>query len=218
MLEYARRCGAKRFLFVSSGEVYGRMPEGTEAFREEDAGFVDLQSPRSAYPNGKRAGETLCAAYTAEYGLETVAARPCHTFGATMTGSDSRAASQFLREAAAGRPVVLKSEGLQERSWCYAADCAAALLTILTEGRSMQAYNVADSASRATIAALAEWIAEAAGVPLVREKPESANAGTPIPRQVLSSEKLEALGWRARFSLQEGIGRTLTALREAGKP
>ena len=82
----------------------------------------------------------------------------------------------------------------------------------------MQAYNVAAGASRATIAALAEWIAEAAGVPLVREKPESANAGTPIPRQVLSSEKLEALGWRARFSLQEGIGRTLTALREAGKP
>ena len=82
----------------------------------------------------------------------------------------------------------------------------------------MQAYNVAAGASRATIAALAEWIAEAAGVPLVRAKPVSADAGAPIPRQVLSSEKLEALGWRARFSLQEGIGRTLTALREAGKP
>ena len=220
LLEYARRCGAKRFLFVSSGEVYGRMPEGTEAFREEDAGFVDPQSPRSAYPNGKRAGETLCAAYTAEYGLETVAARPCHTFGATMTGSDSRAASQFLREAAAGRPVVLKSEGLQERSWCYAADCAAALLTILTEGRSMQAYNVACGTSQATIAALAEWIAETAGVPLIRENPQLATAvqGTPIQRQVLSPKKLDSLGWKACFSLNEGITRTLLTLQEMQFP
>ena len=193
---------------------------GTEAFREEDAGFVDPQNPRSSYPNGKRAGETLCAAYTAEYGLETVAARPCHTFGATMTGSDSRAASQFLREAATGRPVVLKSEGRQERSWCCAADCAAALLTILTEGRSMQAYNVACGTSQATIAALAEWIAETAGVPLIRENPQLATAvqGTPIQRQVLSPKKLDSLGWKACFSLNEGITRTLLTLQEMQFP
>ena len=217
LLEYARQCGAKRFLFVSSGEVYGRMPDQSEAFREEEAGFIDPMSLRAAYPNGKRAGETLCAAYSAEYGLNTVVARPCHTFGATMTERDSRAASQFLREAAAGRPVVLNSAGLQERSWCCAADCAAALVTLLTEGRCAEAYNVADSASHATIAELAARIAEAAGVPLLKETagPLAGIPASPIPRQVLSDGKLKSLGWRARFTLQEGIARTLAALRES---
>lgn len=216
LLRYAKRCGAKRFLFISSGEVYGRMPDDAVAFREEDVGYVDPMSPRSAYPNGKRAGETLCAAYSAEYGLDTVVARPCHTFGATMTERDSRAASQFLREAAAGRPVVLNSAGLQERSWCCATDCTSALLTILTEGKCAEAYNVADDASHATIAELAARIAAAAGVPLERRMtgPPAELPASPVPRQVLSGEKLKALGWRARFTLEEGIARTLSALRE----
>ena len=78
LLDYARTHGAKRFLFVSSGEVYGQGASDVEAYTEEYSGYVDYLSVRSCYPAGKRTAETLCCAYTSQYGLDTVIVRPSH--------------------------------------------------------------------------------------------------------------------------------------------
>ena len=205
-----------RLLFVSSGEMYGQMPAGAPPFVETDCGTVDHSSPRACYPAGKRAAEVLCQAYRQEYGVDSVIARPCHLYGPTMTSSDSRAIAQFVRNAVARAPIVLKSEGLQDRTWCYVTDAAAALLYILLRGQSGEAYNVADARSRATVRAMAEKTAAAGGTQVVFAQPDAAEkAGfTPITHAVLSAEKLMALGWAPGVRLEEGLRATVRILRE----
>ncbi len=118
VLELARACGARRALMVSTGEVYGRGAPEDLPFREEFEGAIDILSPRACYPMGKRAAETLCAAYRQQYAVDSVIARPCHIYGPTANARDNRASTQFLADAAAGRPIVMKSPGLHCAPTC----------------------------------------------------------------------------------------------------
>lgn len=215
LLEYARSHGTKRLLYVSSGEVYGQGDVSLDSFEESYSGYVDPTSPRSCYPASKRATETLCASYTKQYGLETVIVRPCHTFGPVITENDSRANAQFIRNALNGEDIVLKSPGTQMRSYCYVADCVSAIITVLLSGQAGKAYNSANSKARITIAGLATVIASCVGRRVVYAAPETEEISnqTPIAKQVLSSAKIEALGWKGHFSVEEGISHTIAIIK-----
>lgn len=215
LLEYGRYCGARRFLYVSSGEVYGRGDEGMAEFEETYAGYVDALSSRSCYPTGKRAAENLCAAYTGQFGTQTVIVRPCHTYGPRFTASDSRAHVQFIRNVINDEDIVLKSAGTQMRSYIYVADCASAMLTALSRGQSGEAYNIANAEARITIAGFAQTLAEVSGKRVVFALPDEEDMAnrTPIPNQVLSSRKIEALGWRGSYTVKRGIEHTLRILQ-----
>ena len=214
MLDYGVTHGMQRFLFVSSGEVYGQGE--AEAYDEGFSGYVDPLSARSCYPNGKRVAETLCAAYAKQYGANIVVGRPCHTYGPNVTRSDNRANVQFVNNVLKGEDIVLKSAGLQVRSYCYVADCASAILTILLKGERDQAYNIANPDSVVSIAGFAKEVAEQAGRKLVYESPDSVALAerTPINRQVLDARKLCRLGWTGNYTLEKGISHTLGVLRE----
>ena len=161
LMEYGLTHGMKRFLYVSSGEVYG---EGDgRVFTEDYSGYVDCTKPRSCYPTSKRAAETLCVSYAAEYGADVVIARPCHVYGPHFTEQDNRVYAQFIRNVLRGEDIVMKSTGEQFRSWCYVVDCASALLHILLKGGSGEAYNIADANSNISIRELAETIAKIGG-------------------------------------------------------
>ncbi|MBO5204838.1 MAG: NAD-dependent epimerase/dehydratase family protein [Prevotella sp.] len=178
LLDYGRNHGMERLLYVSSGEVYGS-DNGEKLWREEDSGYVDTMTPRACYPSSKRAAETLCVAYAAQYGLDVVVARPCHTYGANFTESDNRAYAQFMRNVVNGEDIVLNSDGSQYRSWIYVKDCAEALRTILYKGVSGTAYNVADEQSCVTIKELAELIAKAGGRNVIIQKTMPHSQDTP---------------------------------------
>ena len=215
LLDYGRANGMRRFLYVSSGEVYGQCEQMSEAYSESFSGYVDSMSTRSCYPNGKRAAETLCVAYAKQYGLDIVVGRPCHTYGPNVTDADNRANVQFMNDVLRGEDIVLKSAGLQERSYCYVADCVTALLTILINGENMEAYNVSNSESIVTIAGFANEVAEQAGRKVKYVEPDAVSIAerTPISRQVLDSNKLLQLGWRGQYPLKKGISHTLNILR-----
>lgn len=214
LLEYGRLHGVKRFCYVSSGEIYGQGDPGLIFFDEEYSGYVDPTSPRSCYPVSKRAAETLCVSYSKQHGVETVIVRPCHTYGPGMTDTDSRAHAQFIRNVLKGEDIVLKSSGSQMRSYCYIADCATAVLTVLLHGNSGEAYNSANPDSQITIAGLAQIIARNAGRKVVFTNPDTGDMAnrTPIMKQVLSSDKIEGLGWKGRYTVEKGIAHTLAIL------
>ena len=212
LMNYGLHHGLKRFLFVSSGEVYG---EGDgRVFTEDYSGYVDPTSPRSCYPSSKRAAETLCVSYGAEYGVETVIARPCHTYGPHFTESDNRVYAQFIRNVLNGEDIVMKSTGEQFRSWCYVVDCVSALLYILLKGENGQAYNIADENSNITIKELAEIIAEIGGKKVVIELPsEIEKTGfNVVAKSIFSTKKLEALGWNVERNMKDNINCTLQTL------
>jgi nucleoside-diphosphate-sugar epimerase len=214
LLEYGRKHNTKRFCYISSGEVYGQGDMGLDSFVEEYSGHVDPLPSRSCYPNSKRATETLCASYSRQYGLEIIIVRPCHTYGAGFTEEDSRANAQFFRNVLRGEDIVMKSAGQQMRSYCYVADCASCIITALINGNSGEAYNSANPVSRITIAGLAEEIAKAAGRKVVFEDPSASELAnqTPIAKQVLSSDKIEKLGWKGHYTVKEGVSHTLAIL------
>ena len=88
--------------------------------------------------------ENLCSSYWKQYGIESVIVRPCHTYGPCMTETDNRAHAQFFHNAIKGENIVLKSSGIQMRSYNYVADCVSALLSVLVQGNSGESYNLAN--------------------------------------------------------------------------
>lgn len=203
----------KRFLFVSSGEVYGE--SDGRIFTEDYSGYVDCMSPRSCYPSSKRAAETLCVSYMSEYGAGVVIARPCHTYGPDFSENDNRVYAQFIRNALRGEDIVMKSTGSQFRSWSYVVDCASAILYILLKGKNGEAYNIADEASNISIRELAEITASMVGRKVVMEVPdETERKGyNPVSKSVYSVEKLKTLGWQPVTSIKDGIRKTINHLQ-----
>jgi nucleoside-diphosphate-sugar epimerase len=141
-LEFARQCQAKKFLMISSGAVYGRQPPDLTYLPEEYAGAPDPLDPRSAYGEGKRAAELLCALYSKQYGLQTKIAR-CFAFvGPYLSRVAGFAIGDFIQAGLAGTPIQVRGDGTAYRSYLYAADLATWLWTILFRGKPCQPYNV----------------------------------------------------------------------------
>lgn len=212
LLEYGIKHGLKRFVYISSGESYGEGCPGK--WTESDSGYVNPMSARACYPSSKRAAETLCAAYSAQYGVEAMVARLCHTYGPCFTTADNRVYAQFIRNVLSGEDIVLKSKGEQYRSWLYVVDCAAALLYIMVNGKSGEAYNVANAESNITIKRLAEIVAEYAGKKVVYDLPSDIElaGSTPITKAVFDTTKIESLGWKPLFNIKEGIANTIASI------
>ena len=214
MLEAASALCARRFLFASSNEIYGENRGDEELFDEKYLGYIDCNTLRAGYPESKRCGEALCQAYLKQKGLDIVIARLTRSFGPSILPSDTKAMSQFLRKGAARENIVLKSAGNQLYSYTYAADAVTGLLTVLLKGETGQAYNVAEESSDIPLKEIAAIIAEEAGTKVVFDLPDAVEAAgfSKATKARLDGSKLRALGWRARYSLEEGIKRTLECL------
>lgn len=212
LFSYGIQHHLRKLLYVSSGEVYGE-GNGTP-FREEDSGAFDWFSLRACYPSAKRTAETLCVSYASQYQIETSIVRPCHIYGPFFTPKDDRAYAQFIRNVVAGENIVLKSPGLQQRSWCYVVDCAFAILHVLLKGENGNAYNIADSQANVSIREFAGMIASKGGLEVVFELPGQTRENPIISQAFFATEKINDLGWHPQWSLEEGISHTLNTLVE----
>ncbi|MGM9735060.1 MAG: NAD-dependent epimerase/dehydratase family protein [Candidatus Cryptobacteroides sp.] len=209
LLEYGIRHNLKRFIYVSSGEVYGQLDK--DLIAESDSGYVDCTAVRSCYPSSKRACESLCVAYWDEYGVDCRIARPAHIFGPKFTESDNRVYAQFIRNVLAGEDIVMKSDGSQMRSWCYVVDCASAILYIMLKGSPAQAYNICDGRYPTSIRELAMMTAEIAGRKVRMEIPEEneKKGYNPVTKSVFVASKLGGLGWRPQGTMYDNLWKTI---------
>ena len=157
-LDFARVCGARNFLFTSSGSVYGPPPANMTHVAETYEGVRDLAKFRFAHGEGKFIAEALCAAYGEKHGIAAKIAR-CFTFvGPYMELDANYAIGNFIRDGLKGGPIIIQGDGTACRSYMYAADLAIWLWTILFKGESCRPYNVG-SEMPTTILELAEKIA-----------------------------------------------------------
>lgn len=219
LLAFAAEKGAERFAFASSNEIYGENRGDTEKFDESYCGYIDCNTLRAGYPESKRCGEALCQAYIRQKGLDVVIPRLTRSYGPTLLSSDTKAMTQFLHKGISGEDIVLKSAGTQYYSYTYTPDAVGGLLTVLLLGQTGEAYNIADDASDIMLKDLAALIAENAGTKVVFELPDAVESAgfSKATKARLESAKLRRLGWKAQYTIREGIARTMTILRDLQK-
>jgi nucleoside-diphosphate-sugar epimerase len=217
LLETARANPIESFLFISSGQIYGSPSDRFVPTPESYAGEIDPLAERSCYDEAKRFGETLCAIYCRQYGVPARIARPFQVYGPGLAESDKRAFAEFTCLAAAGRPIVLRSDGTARRTYCYLSDATVALWHVLLEGKPLQAYNVGCSEPVLTIRELAELVAGMADPPVKVIQRKSANdrhlAGSPVVTCPDVRKVSRLIGWQPRIGPAEGFQRTLRWLR-----
>jgi nucleoside-diphosphate-sugar epimerase len=215
-LEFAARSGARRFLYTSSGAVYGRQPASMAHVDEDYTGAPDSTSATAAGAEAKRAAEMLCALHAGDR-LQPLIAR-CFAFvGPYLPLSAHLAAGNFLRDALAGGPIQVAGDGTPIRSYLYAADLAIWLWTILLRGQPMRAYNVGSEAP-VSIAALAQAVAADFSPPIDVRIAGRASSDRPPDRYVPGTARARAeLGLSQTIALPDAIRRTTAWHRQPGK-
>lgn len=214
LLDLAHRSRSRRFLFISSGEVYGRVGDLAVPTPEDAYGLVDPVDPRSCYAESKRMGEAMCVAWQVQEGVPTRIARPFHTYGPGMRMDDGRVFADFVADIVHHRDIVMKSDGAAKRAFCYLADATAGLFTVLLRGETARPYNVGNEEAEVSVLELATMLVDLfpeRGLRVVRESrlPGRAYLESPIPRSVPDTTRLRALGWAPATSLREGFFRTV---------
>lgn len=215
VLDYAKNSKAESTLIVSSLKVYGSVYKGNNKLKEQDLGYLDIDSYKNCYAQGKRASETLGCSYSKQFNLNVKIARPAYIYGPASI-DDDRVWAQFISNVVKKQNILLKSNGSALRSFCYVSDTATALLKILLDGKNCTPYNIANPESDVTIRDFAKAAVDAfpeLGLTLSFANPDDEIEPIPSPMsptaEVLDATALNNLGWTAKVNLTEGIRKSV---------
>lgn len=216
LLDYSKEHGTEKVLYISSSEVYGKK-ENNLPFAENEYGSIDLLNPRNSYSISKCAAETLCVSYAEEYDVNVSIVRPGHIYGPTASRTDNRVSSSWAYDVAEGKDIIMKSDGLQTRSYVYCLDCASAIIKVLLRGENKKSYNISNPNSILNIREMAEILCEAANVELKMELPtdEERKSFNPMSNSSLESSSLQSLGWNGCFDAKTGFTNTVNVIKES---
>ena len=191
LLDAALAAGVRRFVHVSTDEVYGSILQG--AFKEADKpeGTGNAASP---YSKSKALADDLARSYAGR--LDVVVVRPTNAFGPWQY--PEKVFPRWVTRALRAQPLLVWGDGLYIRQWLYAADFARAVALVLREGGSGEAYNIGPVHDpEITNLALAGWLAEHLGL----DKDAIQMTGYDRPdhdrRYAVDSSKIRELGWRS---------------------
>ncbi len=169
VLDFARQCGTKRFLYISSGAAYGPPPPDLERIPEDFP-----CRPVTEYGIAKYEAERMCL----DSGTGTVIAR-CFAFtGPYLNRNIHFAIGNFIRDCLENRDIEIKGDGTPFRSYLYADDLVKWLFKILLEGQAGQSYNVG-SDQAVSIRELAETVKR-----VLQSNSKIIIRGTPVPGQL----------------------------------
>ena len=203
LLEQARESGA-RLVHVSTDEVYGDLPPGRRS-RENDP-----LRPSSPYSAAKAGGDLLVLAFVRTYSVDAVITRGSNTYGPYQY--PEKILPLFVTNALDGEPLPLYGDGRQVRDWLYVEDHCAAVELALRAGEPGEVYNVGGGEEvenrEITRRVLELTGADPSLVRRVEDRPGHDR------RYSLDTAKIEALGWRRRWSLADGLPATVAWYRE----
>lgn len=158
MLEESFKAGIKKFIHISTDEVYGSIVNGY--FSETDKLLGDSQAT-SAYSKSKSQADDLAMEFGKNYPV--IVLRPTNNFGPWQY--PEKALPRWITNIILGQKIPLWGEGLQVRDWLYAPVTAECLEFLLQKGEAGNAYNVAANHNpEITNKTAAEWLCEISGV------------------------------------------------------
>jgi nucleoside-diphosphate-sugar epimerase len=207
IVDIAVASGAKRVVLISSGAVYGDQPADVPALPETYQGGSDPSPPSANYAAAKRASERFFRAT----GLDQRVARVFSLTGPYQDLASSFAVPDLIRQAADAGVLRLTTDGRARRSFCYATDLSAILFKLLLGEPRHEVYNVGCRAGTASIAEVAEAIADIFGGLEVQRSSAPGSQRDYVPQlDRLYEEYIPTVG------LREGLLRTCHSLYARG--
>ena len=204
LLEAARTARAlRRFVQISTDEVYGSVPSGHS--RETD----ELR-PRNPYAASKAGADRLAYSYWATYGLDVIVTRASNNYGPNQF--PEKVIPLFITNAIDNRPVPLYGDGLNERDWLHVTDHCRALDLLIDRGVNGEVYNVGGGNHVRNID-LTRQILELLGRPESLISPVADRLGHDR-RYSVDCAKLQELGWQARVPFERGLAETVAWYRD----
>ena len=210
IIEAARRTGVARLLFLGSTCIYPRL--APQPMREDSLLTGPLEPTNQWYALAKIAGIKLCDAYRRQYGCDFISAQPTNLYGPhdNFDLASSHVLPALMRKMHAAKlagadTVTLWGSGTPRREFLYVDDLADALVFLMRHYSTEGPINVG-TGEELSIRELAERIAAVVGFAGRFAYDTTKPDGT--PRKLADVGKLAALGWRARTSLDDGLGLT----------
>jgi dTDP-glucose 4,6-dehydratase len=204
LLEAAREAPKlRRFVQVSTDEVYGSVAEGSS--RETD----ELR-PRNPYSASKAGADRLAYSYWATYGVPVLITRASNNYGPRQF--PEKVIPLFITNALDDLPVPLYGDGLNERDWLHVLDHCRALDAVLDRGISGEVYNIGGG-NHVQNAALTRRILQLVEKPdsLIRNVPDRPGHDR---RYSLDTAKLRSLGWSPQVPFEDGLAQTVGWYRD----
>ena len=204
LVETAKSCGIKRFIHVSTDEVYGSSYDDDPSRREGD-----VLEPTNPYAATKAAAENIVKSYWSSFKLPVIITRGNNVYGPHQY--PEKVIPKFIRRLVNGEPCCIHGDGSNSRHYIYVGDVVSAFDTVLHKGVPGETYNIGCH-EEITNLQLAER--------LVREiYPACKDAREKIDfvedrafndvRYYLNYEKLLGLDWKPVVSFEEGLRKTI---------
>ena len=198
LLEEARKHNLKRFIQISTDEVYGSIEEGS--FRE-----TDPLNPRNPYSASKAGGDRMAYAYAQTYGLPVIVTRASNNYGPFQY--PEKLIPLFVTNAIDDLPLPLYGDGRNVRDWLYVEDHCAAIDFLIEHGENSETYNVGGGNEREN-REITHRILELTGKPKSLIKPVGDRKGHDR-RYSIDTSKVERLGFKCSTDFDEGLERTI---------
>jgi dTDP-glucose 4,6-dehydratase len=214
LLSAALRHGVRRFVQVSTDEVYGELPWRDPEAATGSAGVDPAPcftedtplAPRSPYSATKAAADHLVHAYHTTHGLDVVITRCSNNYGPYQ--HPEKLIPLMITRALADEPLPVYGDGLHVRDWIHVEDHCAGLLAAADRGRAGRVYNLGGDAERTNLSVVKALLA-------ILGKPESLmehvtdRPGHDRRYAIDFSRATEELGWRPTRDFEEGLADTV---------
>jgi dTDP-glucose 4,6-dehydratase len=206
LLEAAREARTRRFLQVSTDEVYGSIAAPHDADEEYPL------RPSSPYSASKASADLLALSYFTTFGLPVIVTRASNNYGPCQF--PEKLIPLMISNALEDKPLPIYGDGRQVRDWLYVEDHCRAVWAALERGEPGQIYNVGGSRALPNLEVVRMILGQLG-------KPESLMTRvTDRPghdaRYAITTAKLErTTGWRARMSFEEGLAGTIEWYRQS---
>ncbi len=199
LLNVSRKYGIKKFVHLSSDEVYGDIKRGK--FSEDSP-----LKPNSPYAASKAAADLLIRSYIRTYGFPAIIIRPCNNYGPWQYPEKLIPLSvlKILRN----EKIPLYSDGKNVREWLYVEDCAEGILQILKKGKIGEIYNLGSRDEKQnieTVKTILKMLKKGRNlIEFVKDRP-----GHDIRYSLNSFKVFRETGWHPKFNFEDGLKITI---------
>ncbi len=203
LLGAAKKHKIKKFIQISTDEVYGDIEKGLSA-------ETDALLPNSPYAASKAAADLLCLSYYRTYKMPIVIVRSSNNFGPYQY--PEKVMPLFITNLIEGKKIPLYGDGKNIREWLFVEDNCSGIERVFLKGKTGQIYNIG-SGKRIHNLDMAKTILKKSGLKYDRIKFVNDRPGHDR-RYALDSGKLKKFGWRPLHSFDQALGLTIKWYRD----